>query len=76
MSSVVIIFTNNVKNFIPSGARNPRFDPTAYIKEKERLKRESHLKKYVVLNGSCRQEFSMSLSSTLASFLKFSNTSV
>ncbi|XP_067681537.1 centrosomal protein CCDC61-like isoform X2 [Haliotis asinina] len=29
----------------PSGARNPRFDPTAYIKEKERLKRESHLKK-------------------------------
>lgn len=29
------------------GARNPRFDPTAYIKDKERKKKEASMKKSV-----------------------------
>ncbi|XP_062617834.1 centrosomal protein CCDC61-like [Saccostrea cucullata] len=29
----------------PAGARNPRFDPTAYIKDKERKKKEASMKK-------------------------------
>lgn len=29
----------------PAGARNPRFDPTAYIKDKERKKKEATMKK-------------------------------
>jgi hypothetical protein len=28
-----------------TGARNPRFDPTAYIKDKERKKKEASMKK-------------------------------
>ncbi|XP_022328744.2 centrosomal protein CCDC61-like isoform X1 [Crassostrea virginica] len=31
----------------PAGARNPRFDPTAYIKDKERKKKEASMKKSV-----------------------------
>lgn len=34
---------NNVEIFV--GARNPRFDPTAYIKDKERKKKEASMKK-------------------------------
>lgn len=34
---------NNLKNSV--GARNPRFDPTAYIKDKERKKKEASMKK-------------------------------
>lgn len=38
-----IFSTNNLKYFV--GARNPRFDPTAYIKDKERKKKEASMKK-------------------------------